>query len=139
LPRHFVTALKIAASVGILTFLLLGPGTREAFAALGEQSKHWGLLAASAGCCLAMVVGTIVRWHLLVRALGLPFRLRDAFRLGFLSYALNFVSLGNVGGDLFKAIFIAREQPGDCTRCSSSPRPRSLSPTCGAATCWKSA
>jgi uncharacterized membrane protein YbhN (UPF0104 family) len=47
-----------------------------------------------------------------VRALDLPFRLRDAFRLGFLCYLLNFISLGSVGGDLFKAIFIAREQPG---------------------------
>jgi hypothetical protein len=38
--------------------------------------------------------------------------LRDAFRLGFLGFLLNFVSIGAVGGDLFKAIFIAREQPG---------------------------
>ena len=33
-------------------------------------------------------------------------------RLGFLGYLLNFISLGSVGGDLFKAVFIAREQPG---------------------------
>jgi uncharacterized protein (TIRG00374 family) len=49
---------------------------------------------------------------MLVRALGLVFRLRDAFRLGFLGFLLNFVSVGSVGGDLFKAFFIAREQPG---------------------------
>jgi uncharacterized membrane protein YbhN (UPF0104 family) len=59
-----------------------------------------------------MVMVTFVRWYLLVRALELPFRLRDAFRLGFLGYMFNFVSLGSVGGDLFRAIFIAREQPG---------------------------
>ena len=44
--------------------------------------------------------------------MALPFRIRDAFRLSFLSYLLNFVSVGSVGGDLFKAFFIAREQPG---------------------------
>ena len=55
---------------------------------------------------------TFVRWYLLVRALHLPFRLVDAFRLGFLGYLFNFVVVGSVGGDLFKAIFIAREQPG---------------------------
>ena len=44
-------------------------------------------------------------------ALGLSFRWRDAFRLGFLGYFFNFVAAGGVGGDLFKAIFIAREQP----------------------------
>ncbi len=59
-----------------------------------------------------MVVTTIVRWYLLVRALELPFTLRDAFRLGFLGFLFNFVSLGSVGGDFFKAIFIAREQHG---------------------------
>lgn len=110
--RHLITALKIAASAAILGFLLLGPGTREAFSALSAQSMDFGLLAAATAFCVLMVVATIVRWYLLVRALDLPFRLRDAFRLGFLAYALNFVSLGNVGGDLFKAIFIAREQPG---------------------------
>ncbi len=59
---------------------------------------------------------TFVRWYLLVRALGLHFRLLDAFRLGFLGYLFNFVSVGSVGGDLFKAIFIAREQPGAVPR-----------------------
>lgn len=44
--------------------------------------------------------------------LDLPFRMADAFRLGFIGYLLNFVSLGSVGGDLFKAVFIAREQRG---------------------------
>jgi uncharacterized membrane protein YbhN (UPF0104 family) len=47
-----------------------------------------------------------------VRAVGIRFRFRDALRLGFLGYLFNFVSLGSVGGDLFKAVFIAREQPG---------------------------
>jgi hypothetical protein len=48
----------------------------------------------------------------LVRALDLPFTLKDAVRLGFLGYLFNFISLGAVGGDLFKAVFIARELPG---------------------------
>jgi len=61
---------------------------------------------------MAAVVLTIVRWYLLVRALQIPFRVRDALRLGFLGYLFNFVSLGSVGGDLFKAVFMAREQPG---------------------------
>jgi uncharacterized protein (TIRG00374 family) len=77
-----------------------------------EKSVDWLLLSLSALVCLAMVMVTFVRWYLLVRALELPFRLRDAFRLGFLGYMFNFVSLGSVGGDLFRAIFIAREQHG---------------------------
>jgi uncharacterized protein (TIRG00374 family) len=52
-----------------------------------------------------------IRWFLLVRALELDFHVRDAFRLGSLGHLLNQVSPGSVGGDLFKAMFIAREQP----------------------------
>jgi hypothetical protein len=55
---------------------------------------------------------SFVRWWVLVRALTLPFRLTDGIRLGFLGYLLNFVGLGSVGGDLIKAVFIARQQPG---------------------------
>jgi uncharacterized membrane protein YbhN (UPF0104 family) len=67
---------------------------------------------------LALVTGlgadllTFVRWHALVRALGLAFSLKDALRLGFVGYLLNFVSFGAVGGDLFKAVCIARQFPG---------------------------
>jgi uncharacterized protein (TIRG00374 family) len=70
------------------------------------------LLASAFGLSFAAICITFLRWYMLVRAISLPFRLRDAFRLGFLGYLLNFVSVGAVGGDLFKAFFIAREQPG---------------------------
>ena len=69
-------------------------------ALLAERPSHGWALAAAVGLSLAGVTITIVRWHWLIRALGLPFRLRDALRLGFLGYLLNFVSFGSVGGDL---------------------------------------
>ncbi len=110
MKRLVLNSLKVALSVGILIYL--GIQARGSLPDLKGQPPDWGLLALSAVLCLAMVVVTFVRWYLLVRALELPFRLRDAFRLGFLGYMFNFVSLGSVGGDLFRAIFIAREQPG---------------------------
>ena len=74
--------------------------------------KHWDLLAEAFGLTLVAVTLTIVRWHWLMRALALPIGLRDALRLGFLGFLLNFVSFGSVGGDLFKAVFVARELHG---------------------------
>jgi len=71
--------------------------------------ENWPLLLGGWAIIFVGVLITIVRWFLLVRTLDLPFRFRDALRLGFLGYMLNFVSPGSVGGDLFKAIFIARE------------------------------
>ena len=47
-------------------------------------------------------------------------RLLDTLRLGALGYALNFVSLGSIGGDLFKAIFLAHGQPGRRTEAVAS-------------------
>ncbi len=54
---------------------------------------------------------TFVRWFFLVRALDIPFKLRDSFRLGFIGYFSNFLSLGVLGGDAIKAVFISRERP----------------------------
>jgi uncharacterized membrane protein YbhN (UPF0104 family) len=59
---------------------------------------------------LVALVLTFVRWYILVRALSLPFRLRDALRLGFIGNVFNLVIPGAVGGDLIKAAFLCREQ-----------------------------
>ncbi|MFO0852504.1 MAG: lysylphosphatidylglycerol synthase transmembrane domain-containing protein [Gemmataceae bacterium] len=52
------------------------------------------------------------RWYLLVRALDLPFTGRNAVRLGLVGYFFNIFLPGSVGGDLVKAVFIARGQAG---------------------------
>jgi uncharacterized protein (TIRG00374 family) len=53
---------------------------------------------------------TIVRWYFLVRAQGLPFHIKDAFRLGLLGFFFNTFLPGSVGGDIVKAAGIARGQ-----------------------------
>lgn len=81
------------------------------FVDLWQREKNWWQIAAAVFIYVAAVMLTFIRWYLLVRALRLPFRVVDALRLGFVGFVLQFVSLGAVGGDLFKALFIAREQP----------------------------
>jgi uncharacterized protein (TIRG00374 family) len=109
--KYVVNTLKFAAPVAIIAWLLasLEPSQVQE---LRQRDKDWGHLAMGFGAVMLVVCITFTRWFFLVRALNLPFRLRDAYRLGFLGFLLNFVSLGSVGGDLFKAFFIAREQPG---------------------------
>ena len=60
---------------------------------------------------VGILVLQYVRWYLLVRALDLPFRLRDAFRLGMVGTFFNTFLPGSVGGDLVKAIGIAKGNP----------------------------
>jgi len=112
--NYLITAAKYAVSIGIVYWLItsVNRDNPTAFTDLRDQPKNWLLLITGTSICLGAVMLTIYRWYLLVRALDLPFRVRDAFRLGFLGFLLNFISVGSVGGDLFKAVFIAREHPG---------------------------
>ncbi len=110
--KILVGCLKYGVTAALVAWVVRDALSHDKFREMIEQPKDWSLLLAAWAVCLTAVSITFVRWYLLVRALQLPFRLRDAFRLGFLGYLLNFVSLGSVGGDLFKAVFIAREQPG---------------------------
>ena len=71
---------------------------------------HLGFLAAALGVYVAAVLLTLVRWYLLVRALDLPLRLRDAFRYGFIGIFFNTFLPGAVGGDIIKAAALARTQ-----------------------------
>jgi len=110
--RTVVGVLKLVLAVGLLAVLIVHAQRQDMFQRLWNQPKDWWMLCAAACCCLTAVLLTFARWYLLIRTLGLQLRLRDAVRLGFLGYALNFVSLGSVGGDLFKAVFLAHGQPG---------------------------
>jgi len=106
-----VSILKYALPLVIIAYLLYGVD-KQHFAHLWEQQKNWPLLSAGFVLVMISVYLTFVRWWVLVRALDLPFRLTDAVRLSFLGYLLSFIAPGSAGGDLFKAVFIARQQPG---------------------------
>jgi uncharacterized protein (TIRG00374 family) len=56
------------------------------------------------------LVLTLLRWYVLVRAQGLPFRVRDALRLGLIGFFFNTFMPGSVGGDIIKAAALAGEQ-----------------------------
>jgi glycosyltransferase 2 family protein len=111
---------KFAISGGILAWVVYKAQQDQNFAQLRDQPKHWDYLLVAFVLALAALAISFVRCWLLARALELRFRLQDAFRLGFLGYLLNFVSVGAVGGDLFKAVFIAREQHGQRTEAVAS-------------------
>ncbi|MEZ6071546.1 MAG: lysylphosphatidylglycerol synthase transmembrane domain-containing protein [Pirellulales bacterium] len=113
MKKYLANAAKVAVSLGLIAYLVASARNDPTFQRIDFSDPHckWWLLAAAAACWMTSLTCGIVRWYFLVRAVGLPFRLRDAFRLGLLGYMLNFVSLGSVGGDVFKAVFLAREQP----------------------------
>jgi uncharacterized membrane protein YbhN (UPF0104 family) len=124
LNKHLLTAVKIAISVAILGFLFYKGYTvlhenEKAYNQLVVQPKNWWLMFAALVVCLGAVLVTFTRWWLLVRALGMPFTWREAVRLGFVGYLLNF-TVSIVGGDAIKAVAIAHRQPGRKTAAAAT-------------------
>lgn len=76
----------------------------------------YGWLLVAAGLLAVGLSLQLFRWYLLVRALDLPFTVRNAFRLGMVGVFYNTFLPGSVGGDLVKAYSIARAHPERKTR-----------------------
>jgi uncharacterized protein (TIRG00374 family) len=110
--RALLQLVKIGLAIGILSYLIVQVQRNDGFTRLIEEPKNWPLLVAGMACTLVAIWLNFLRWHFLIRAVGIDIRIRDTFRFGSLGYALNFVSPGAIGGDLFKAILLAREQRG---------------------------
>jgi len=120
LKKYLIPIVKYGLSIALLVYLCKSAMADNSFDALTQQEKNWPLLLAALLVAFAALSITFIRWFVLVRSLDMPFRLRDAFRLGFLGYLMNFFTLGVVGGDLLKAVFLAREQPERKTEAAAS-------------------
>lgn len=109
--RSLALIVRFAVPMAIIGWLLWSIES-EQWAELREQKKDFGVLAAALGVALLALATSFVRWGLLVRCQGIPLSMLEAFRLGAIGFLLSFVSVGSVGGDLFKAVFLARRSPG---------------------------
>ena len=118
--------LKYALGFGLLAFVVsqnwadkplppdAAPGTtpQPGLKTLFERGPDFTPLALIAVILVGCTAIQFYRWYLLVRALDLPFTLRNAVRLGAVGVFYNTFLPGSVGGDFVKAFFIARGQPG---------------------------
>jgi uncharacterized protein (TIRG00374 family) len=82
------------------------PGLVDIFS---RPMNPWPFALACVIWIIALFI-TFARWYLLVRAQDLPFTLWNAVRLGLVSYYFNSILPGSVGGDILKAVAVAREQ-----------------------------
>jgi hypothetical protein len=82
------------------------PGLPRLFADLRP-----GLLAAALLCVVLSLLVTSARWWRLLAAANCPASYVDALRLTSLGFFFNLVVPGLTGGDLVKAVLVAREHP----------------------------
>ena len=115
MKKYLITILKFAISFAILGYLFHNAWQNEEFGRLAKSEKDWSRFALAFVVALMAITLSIYRWYLLVRALSLPIKLLDAFRLGFIGFLFTFFTLGVVGGDAVKAVFVARHAPSHKT------------------------
>ena len=103
-------ALKYLLGFGLLGYVIARywEGLKELF----QREPNLLNLLAVVIIVLVSVALQYYRWYLLVRAVDLPFTVRDSVRLGLVGTFYNTFLPGSVGGDLVKAYFIAKGQPG---------------------------
>lgn len=106
-----LTVVKFGLPIGILWYLVANI-TPEQWDVLRNSEKHYGYLVLALALGLVATCISYVRWYLLVRSHHIPLTLIEGIRLGTIGFLLNFVSVGAVGGDVFKAYFLARRSPG---------------------------
>ncbi|RUL86478.1 lysylphosphatidylglycerol synthase transmembrane domain-containing protein [Tautonia sociabilis] len=99
---------RLAIGLGLLGLAIWA--NREQIGQVLERRPDFALFGVGFALYFAGVILAFVRWYFLVRALGLPFRMRDAMRLGFIGLLFNMVVPGAVGGDFVKAAYLMREQ-----------------------------
>ncbi len=102
---------KFSVPSAIIAFLLWRIGPEE-WSRFASQPKDYTMLAGALMLALVSLSFTFFRWGILVRCQGIQLSMVEAFRLGSICFLLSFVSAGSVGGDLFKAIFLAQRSPG---------------------------
>jgi len=106
-----LTVAKFAIPIVIIGYLYSNISPQK-WNQLEQQPKNYPLLAAALLVALLSISISFSRWCLLVRSLGIRLPIIEAFRLGAIGFLLNFISAGSVGGDFFKAVFLARRRPG---------------------------
>ena len=106
-----LAAAKFMVPALIIGYLLYSIEPSD-WAEIRDQPKSFWMLAAALVVSIAAMTLSFARWCVLVRCQGIELSMLEAFRLGSICFLLSFVSAGSVGGDVFKAIFLAKRRPG---------------------------
>lgn len=100
---------KVLVSVSILSYLFYTAGQKGQWEQLRESPKRWHWVGLGVLACLSANLLSFYRWHLLVRALDVPFKLIDAIRISFIGVFFGLIAFGVVGADSLRAVYATRQ------------------------------
>lgn len=104
-------AVRLLLGLALLAFLVRSIGTADLRAALAPLRAHPGWIAAAVALTFAGLLAGAVRWHVLLRTLGLPTPFGRTFRGYFIGQFFNAFLLGACGGDLARLLYAAHDHP----------------------------
>jgi len=105
--RHLIVLVKVLVAA-LLVAWLVRSGTLD-FASLSVYFERPALLTGNLAIFLGTYVIAAVRWRLLLRIAGVELRFARAAQLTFIGAFFNVVAPGNIGGEVVKAIYVARD------------------------------
>jgi hypothetical protein len=97
-----------AIGLGLLGHVLWA--SRGSFREVLAHRPDFRYIAVAYVLFLLALTSSFVRWYVEVRSQGLPLRLRDAVKLGFLGNAVDLIVPAQVGGDVVRATYLCRAQ-----------------------------
>jgi hypothetical protein len=112
LTRQRLIGIGKLAVAGLLIWWLVTSGTLD-LSALGVFFEQPGLLVANVLIFVTVQMLAALRWRLLLRSAGVGVSVIRIFLLNLVGAFFNVVVPGNIGGDILKAIYVARDLPAD--------------------------
>ena len=104
--------LRFATGLALIALLVRSIGMESIRSALAPLRAHPAWIAVAVGLTFLALLAGVVRWHILLRTLGLPGAFRRTFRGFFIGQFFNAFLFGACGGDLARAVVAARDHPG---------------------------
>ena len=106
-----VTALKVVISFGLMAYLfyrfLSDPNDREVLLTHLTMANYWYLILALIFFVLAVITNAL-KWHILLRAQGIPVPLGAVTNYTFVGFFFNNFLPANIGGDVMRGFGLAR-------------------------------
>lgn len=109
MKRWLLPTLKIALAASLIVYLLRSG--KVPLAPLAALKTRWPWFVAGEAVFGVVLFLAACRWKILLAAQGLNYRLRDVVGLNLIGLFFNQFMLGSTGGDVAKAVYVARDNP----------------------------
>ncbi|MCH7869818.1 MAG: flippase-like domain-containing protein [Myxococcales bacterium] len=116
--RHIATLLKATLLVVIVGALI--QQDLLSLAPIKTAISRWPLVLGGWVCISCTTAIAIIRWHVLIRAQGIPIPLLRTIQSAFVGLFFNVFLPGSLSGDLIKGYYVVRSVPGHTATAVSS-------------------